>query len=104
MQRTFFFVQVANGEELIGQVVHGADHIEYLAENVDQVVHGAKRLVHVAKHIVQVVNWVEDGGSACQDLREDQPCVADKCSKKSSLSKLIHSFYPIEYNIYISIS
>ena len=81
LQRTFFFVQVANGEELIGQVVHdGAKQIEYFAENVDQVVHGAILLVHVVEHIVQAVPVAEHDGSACPDLKEEQPCVADECS------------------------
>ena len=80
LQRTFFFVQVANGEELIGQVVYEVEQIEYFAENVDQVVHGAILLVHVVEHIVQAVPGAEHGGSACPDLKEEQPCVADECS------------------------
>ena len=73
LQRTFFFVQVANGEELVGKFVHGAKQIEYFAENVGQVVHEAKRLLHVASdHIVQAVPLAEHGESACPDLEEEQ--------------------------------
>ena len=83
---------MVNWAELLGQVVHGAKQIEYFAKNVDQVVHGAKRLVHVAEHIVQAAPGAEHDGSACPDLKEEQPCFADKCSEISSLSKLTHSF------------
>ena len=59
------------------------------------VVHGAKRLVHVAEHIVQAVPGAELDGSACVDLKEEQPCIADKCSMNSFLSKLIYVFSSI---------
>ena len=35
----------------------------------------------MAKHIIQVIHGVEHSGVTCLDLKEEQPCVAEKCDK-----------------------